>query len=324
MDLKSAVTVGALCAVVASTPLAQAADAYPARPVRLLIPFPPGGSNDIVGRMLGQFLGERLGKPMVADNRPGAGGTLGIDIAAKSEADGYTLLIISAAYAFGPSLYKKLPYDPVKSFSPVSKLGTGPNVFTVNPSVPVKSVKELVALAKAKPGTLNFASAGVGSAQHLWFELFRMLTSVDIAHIPFKGGAPAMLDVIAGNSHVAIGTVVQMLPHLRSGKLRGLATGGAKRNSAVPDLPTLEEAGVKGYEGSNWWGILVPAGTSQAIVNRLDKEIAAILAREDVKKRFTVMGAEAEHLGQDGLARLIADETAKWSKVAKAARIQAQ
>jgi tripartite-type tricarboxylate transporter receptor subunit TctC len=324
MKITWIVAAGALCTGLAAGGPAQSADAYPTRPIRLIVPYPPGGSNDIVGRLMGQYLGERVGKTVVVDNRPGAGSTLGIALAAQSDPDGYTLVIISAAYAFGPSLYKKLPYDPVKSFLPVSKLGNGPNVFTVNPSVPAKSMQELIALAKAKPGTLNFASAGIGSAQHLWFSLFQMLAGVNIVHVPFKGGAPAMLDVMAGNSHLAIGTIVQMLPHIKAGKLRGLATGGLKRNAALPDLPTLDETGVKGYEGSNWWGIMVPAGTPKAIVNRLDKEFGAILSLDEVKKRFSSMGSEADYVSQDAFTRQIAAETVKWAKVAKQARIQAR
>lgn len=302
----------------------QAAESYPTRPIRLIVPFPPGGSNDIIGRLLAQQVGERVGQTVVVDNRPGAGSTLGIDIASKSAPDGYTMVIISAAYSFGPTLYKKLPYDPVKSFVPVAKIGDGPNVFTVNPNVPAKTIKELVALAKSKPGTLNFASAGIGSAQHLWFEYFKMLADVNIVHVPYKGGAPAMVDVIAGNAQIAIGTIVQMLPLIRSGKLRGLATGGRKRNAALADLPTVDEAGVKGYEGANWWGIMLPAGTSKAIVDRLDQEIKAVLEGNEVQKQFSTMGADAEYMPQGEFARFIADETAKWTKVAKQAGIQAQ
>ncbi|RPI41260.1 MAG: tripartite tricarboxylate transporter substrate binding protein [Betaproteobacteria bacterium] len=324
MRMAYSVAACALCASLAVAAPVQAAEAYPTRPIRLIVPFPPGGSNDIVARLIGQHLGTRVGETVVVDNRPGAGSTLGIALAANSEPDGYTLVIVSAAISFGPSLYKKLPYDQVKSFIPVSKLGSGPNAFTVNPSVPVKSMQDMIALAKAKPGTLNFASAGIGSAQHLWFELFKMLTSVNIVHIPFKGGAPAMIDVIAGNSHVAIGTVVQMLPHIRSGKLKGLATGGTKRSPVVPDLPTLDEAGVKGYEGSNWWGIMVPARTPKAIVDRLDKELGAILALDEVKKQFSTMGAEVDYQSQGAFARHVAAETVKWSKVAKQAGIRAQ
>jgi tripartite-type tricarboxylate transporter receptor subunit TctC len=324
MKLTYAIKLGALCTALAVPGFAHAAESYPTRPIRLIVPYPPGGSNDIVARLVGQYLSKRVDQTVVVDNRPGAGSTLGIGIAARSEPDGHTAVIISAAYAFGPSLYKKLPYDPDKSFVPVSKIGNGPNVFTVNPAVPAKTIGELVALAKAKPGTLNFASAGIGSAQHLWFEYFKMLTGVDIVHVPFKGGAPAMVDVVAGNSHVAIGTVVQMLPLIRAGKLRGLATGGTKRSGVLPELPTLDEAGVKGYEGANWWGIMLPAGTSQAIVDRLDKELATILALDEVKAQFVKMGAETDYLSKAALTSYIHAETRKWRKVAKQAGIQAQ
>lgn len=319
-----AVVVGVLGIGIVCSTSSHAAESYPTRPIRLIVPFPPGGSNDIIGRLLGQQIGERVGQSVVIDNRPGAGSTLGIDIAAKSPPDGYTMVIISAAYAFGPSLYKKLPYDPVKSFVPVAKIGDGPSVFTIHPSVPAKTMKELVALAKAKPGTLNFASAGIGSGQHLWFEYFRMLADVDIVHVPYKGGAPAMVDVIAGNAQIGIGTIVQMLPLIKSGKLRGLATGGRKRNAALGDLPTVDEAGIKGYEGTNWWGLMLPAGTSKAIVDRMDKETQAILAKPEVQKQFSSMGADADHLSQGEFAHFITVETAKWTKVAKQAGIQAQ
>jgi tripartite-type tricarboxylate transporter receptor subunit TctC len=212
---------------------AVAADAYPARPVRLIVPFPPGGSNDIVGRVIGQQLGERLGKPVVIDNRGGAGGTIGTEIAIRAQPDGYTLLIISVAYAYNPSIYK-LPYDPLKAVAPVAMLGTGPNALAVHPSVPAKSVKELIALARAKPGQLNYATAGIGSFQHMSSEMFRIMSGLNIVHIPYKGGGPAMLAVIGGQAQITIGSLLQTLPHIRSGKLRALGTGGARRNPALP------------------------------------------------------------------------------------------
>lgn len=324
MSKACVIAVAALGTGMALNATAHAAESYPERPIRLIVPFPPGGSNDIIGRLLGQQVGERVGQSVVIDNRPGAGSTLGIDIASKSAPDGYTMVIISAAYSFGPTLYKKLPYDPIKSFVPVAKIGDGPNVFTVNPNVPAKTINELVALAKAKPSTLNFASAGIGSAQHLWFEYFKMLANVNIVHVPYKGGAPAMVDVIAGNAQIALGTIVQMLPLIKSGKLRGLATGGRKRNAALADLPTVDEAGVKGYEGANWWGIMLPAGTATPIVDRLDNEIKAILAKPEIQTQFSTMGADAEYVSQGAFARFIADETAKWTKVARQAGIQAR
>ena len=302
---------------------AVAADTYPARPVRLIVPFPPGGSNDIVGRVIGQQLGERLGKPLVIDNRGGAGGTIGTEIAVRAQPDGYTLLIISVAYSYNPSIYK-LPYDPLKAIAPVAMIGSGPNVLVVNPSVPAKSVKELLALAKAKPGQLNYASAGIGSFQHLSSELFRIMSGVNIVHIPYKGGGPAMLAVMSGQAQVSIGSLIQTMPHIRSGKFRALATGGAKRNPALPDAPTIAESGVPGYEASNWWGIVAPAGVAPAIVKRINTEVAGILAQPETQKWFIAEGAEAVSKSPDGFRQWIVAEMGKWGKVVKAAGIKAE
>jgi tripartite-type tricarboxylate transporter receptor subunit TctC len=323
--LHGARTLAVLLMLAASAPVVQAAaDEWPARPIRLIIPFPPGGSNDIIGRMMALHLGERLGKSVVVDNRAGAGGNLGIDMAAKAEPDGYTMLVVSAAFAFGPSMYQKLPFDPVKSFVPVAKIGNGPNVVSVFPGLPVKSAKELIALAKAKPGQLNFASAGIGTSVHLASELFKHMAAIDIVHIPFKGGAPAMIDVMSGNSHIVIGTVVQALPHIGSGKLRALGVASKRRLAAVPDVPTIDESGLPGYEAANWWGVMFPARTPQSIVNRIDKELASILTLADVKKRFAADGAEPDHLSQGEFGRFIAAETAKWARVVKVAGIKPQ
>jgi tripartite-type tricarboxylate transporter receptor subunit TctC len=302
----------------------QAAEEWPARAVRFIIPFPPGGSNDIIGRLIGLHLGERLGKPFVIDNRSGAGGNLGIDLAAKSNPDGYTVLMISAAYAFGPSMYQKLPFDPVKSFTFVTKIGNGPNSLSVHPSMPVKTTKELIALAKAKPGQLNFASAGVGSSVHLASELFKSMAKIDVVHIPFKGGFPAMVDVMSGNSHYIIGTLVQALPQVRAGKLRALGLASKKRIAAMPELPTIDESGLPGYEASNWWGLVVPAGTPRSVVERLDKEVAHILTLPDVVKRFANDGAEPDPMSQAEFRKFVAAETGKWSRVVKEAGIKPQ
>jgi tripartite-type tricarboxylate transporter receptor subunit TctC len=315
---------GAFAALVLSGQPARAADDWPARPIRLIIPFPPGGSNDIIGRLIGVHLGERLGRPVVIDNRAGAGGNLGTELAAKASPDGYTMLIVSAAYAFGPSMYQKLPFDPVKSFVPVAKIGNGPNVVSVFPGLPVRTAKELIALAKAKPGQLNFASAGVGTSVHLASELFKMMAAIDIVHIPFKGGFPAMVDVMAGNSHIVIGTLVQGLPHIRSGKLRALGMASKKRSLTVPELPTIDESGLPGYEAANWWGLVFPAGISAAIVNRVDKEVAQILTLDDIKKRFAADGAEPDHVSQAEFGKFVAAETAKWARVVKQAGIKPQ
>ena len=316
-----------MAAAVAACTIAPAwgaADEWPARPVRFIIPFPPGGSNDIIGRLIGLHLGERLGKPFVIDNRSGAGGNLGIDLAAKSNPDGHTLLMISAAYAFGPSMYQKLPFDPVKSFVFVTRIGNGPNVLSVHPALPVKTSGDLIALAKAKPGQLNFASAGVGSSVHLASELFRSMAKIDVVHIPFKGGFPAMVDVMSGNSQYIIGTLVQALPQVRAGKLRALGLASKKRIAAMPELPTIGESGLPGYEAANWWGLVVPAGTPQPIVERLDKEVAQILALPEIMKRFANDGAEPDPLSQGEFRKFVAAETAKWTKVVREAGIKPQ
>jgi tripartite-type tricarboxylate transporter receptor subunit TctC len=312
-----------LALVLGLGPAVATADVYPSKPVRLIVPFPPGGSNDIVGRMVGAQLGERLGKQVIVDNRAGAGGTLGTEVAAKSPPDGYTLLMISAAYAFNSALYK-LPYDPGKAFAPVAILGTGPNVLTVFPGLPVNSVKELIALAKAKPGQLNYAAAGVGSFMHLSGELFKMMAGVDIVGVQFKGGGPATIDVIGGHSQISLGSLVQALPHIRSGKLKALAVGGSKRSSVLPEVPTMVEAGVPGYESHNWWGLVAPAGTPPAVVDRLHKELSVILTSAETQKRLASEGAEALHMSPDEFGAFINAETVKWARVVKEANIKAE
>ena len=314
-----------LLAIALGIPATNAmAQSYPARPVRLIIPFPPGGSNDIVGRMIAAQLGDRLGQQVVPDNRGGAGGTIGTELAAKAPADGYTLLLISTAYAFNTSIYKKLPYDPVKSFVPVALLGSGPGVLVINPGLPVNSVAELVAFAKERPGKLNNASAGVGSFQHLASELFRIQAGIQWLHVPYKGGGPAMMDLIAGQADVSVGSLIQMLPHVRSGKLKALGTTGAKRSPVLPDVPTVAEAGVPGYEATNWWGLLAPAGTPQAIVDRLHQEVSAVQASTETRRRFETEGAEAREMTSAEFGAFIAGETTKWARVVKEAGITAE
>jgi tripartite-type tricarboxylate transporter receptor subunit TctC len=291
--------------------------------VRLVVPFPPGGGNDILARTVGSRLTEVIGQQVVVDNRGGAGGVIGTEAAAKSEPDGNTLLVISSAYAINTSLYK-LPYDPVKAFAPIAKLGTGPNVFAVHPGVPVNSVREFIALAKEKPGQLNFAAAGVGSFQHLGSELFKSMAAVDVGIVQFKGGGPAMIDVIGGHTHAALGSLIQFMPHIKSGKVKALGTGGAKRSGSLPDVPTIAEAGVAGYEANNWWGILAPAGTPRPIIDRLYKEISAILSSTETQKVFGDQGAEVDKLGPADFGPYIVAETAKWGKVIKEANIKAE
>jgi tripartite-type tricarboxylate transporter receptor subunit TctC len=297
------------------------AQGYPTKPMRLVIPFPPGGSNDVVGRMIAFQLSDRLGKSVVVDNQGGAGGIIGTEAVARAAPDGYTLLLISVAHAFGSSMYK-LPYDPIGAFAPVSILGTGPVALCVNAKLPVNSLKDLIALAKAKPGELNYATAGVGSFQHLSSALFKLQSGLDIVHIPFKGGGPAMADVVAGNTQIVIGSLIQMLPQINSGRLKILGVGSEKRVPALPDVPTISEAGVPGYEATNWWGIVAPAGTPRPVIDRLHKELSAILATSETKKRFESEGGEAVQMSPEDFGKFIVSETSKWARVVKEAGIK--
>jgi tripartite-type tricarboxylate transporter receptor subunit TctC len=302
---------------------AGAAQTYPAKPLRMIIPFPPGGSNDVIGRAIAAQLGERLGQGVVIDNRGGAGGIIGIDAAIKSPADGYTVLLISVALPMTVAL-GRLPQDTMKAFAPVALLGSGPAVLAVPAGLPVQSVSDLITLAKQKPGVLNAGSAGIGSFQHLATELFKLQAGVDFVIVQYKGGGPALTDTLAGHMHMNLGSLIQILPHIRSGKLRALGIGGAKRNPALPEVPTIAEAGVPGYEANNWWGLLAPAGTPPAILARLRQEIAAILESPDTRKRFEVEGAETGRMSVEEFAAFVGAETAKWSRVVKDAGIKAE
>ena len=295
-------------------PLVQAQQ-YPAKPIRLIIPFPPGGSNDVVGRMFGQQLGDRLGQSVLIDNRGGAGSTIGTDAAAKSPADGYTLLLVSIAYSFSPAMYKGLPYDPDKAFTPVAPIGAGPAVLVVNPGVPIRTVKELIAYAQAKPGALRIASAGIGSFQHLAGELFRLQGKAELLHVPYKGGGPAMTDVLGGHAEVMMGSLIQTIPHIRSGKLRALGVSGVKRNPALADVPTIAEAALPDYDATNWWGVVAPAGVPQPVINRLHTEITGIVSSPETRKRLESEGAEPLTMSPAEFGRFIQAETKKWSRV---------
>ncbi|MFM9969746.1 MAG: tripartite tricarboxylate transporter substrate binding protein [Burkholderiales bacterium] len=309
-----AVVALALTATQVSPPV-LAQGSYASKPVRLIIPFPPGGSNDVVGRMFGQQLGDRLGQSVVIENRGGAGGTIGTDAAAKSAADGYTLLLVSIAYSFSPAMYKSLPYDPAKAFTPVAPIGAGPAVLVVHPGVPIKTAKELVSFAQAKPGALRIASAGIGSFQHLAGELFRLQGKAEMLHIPYKGGGPAMTDVLGGHAEVMMGSLIQTIQHIRTGKLRALGVTGVKRNPALPEIPTIAEAALPEYDATNWWGVVAPSGTPQAIISKLHGEITAIVSSAETKKRLESEGAEALLMSSADFGRFIQAETAKWSRV---------
>jgi tripartite-type tricarboxylate transporter receptor subunit TctC len=299
------------------------AQSYPAKPVRLVIPFPPGGSNDVVGRVVAAQLGERLGQGVVIDNRGGGGGTIGVNAAAKSPADGYTLLFVSVGFPVSIAL-GQLPPESLQWFAPVAAVGTGPSLLVVPPALPVNSLQELLALAKKKPGELNAAAAGVGSFQHLATELFRLQAGIDIVIVQYKGGGPALTDTIAGQVQMNIGSAVQNVPQVRNGKLRALGVGGPHRLAALPEVPTFAEAGLPGAEATNWWGIVAPAGTPAAVVQRLQGEIGAIVDSPDTKKRFELEGADVLHMTSAEFGQHMAAETAKWIRVVKQAGIKAE
>jgi tripartite-type tricarboxylate transporter receptor subunit TctC len=307
-----------LLAALSSLALSQT---YPSKPVRLIIPFPPGGSNDVVGRAIGQQLGERLGQSVVIDNRGGAGGIIGTNEAAKAAPDGYTLLLISVAFPTSIA-FNRLPQDMMKSFDPVAMLGSGPALLVVPATSPATSVGELLALLRQKPGALNAAAAGIGSFQHMATELFRLQSKTSFVIVQYKGGGPALTDTIAGQVQFNLGSLVQMMPHVRSGKLKALGVSGAKRNAAVPDVPTIAEAGVPGYEVSNWWGILSPAGTPQPVLDRLYKEINLILDSPETRKRFELEGAEVIRMKPAEITSFVAKETEQWTRVVKEAGIK--
>jgi tripartite-type tricarboxylate transporter receptor subunit TctC len=311
---------GVLLALAA--PAAAQSD-YPNRPVRLIIPFPPGGSNDVVGRMIGEQLGKQLGKQVVIDNRAGAGGVIGTELAGKAPADGYTLLVISLAHAVNPWLYK-LPYDPIKSFAPIGVMGTGPNVVAVNPTLPVNSIKELVALAKSKPGDIQYASAGVGSFQHLGGELFKLEAGIDMLHVPFKGGGPSMIDVIGGHTKVVFSSLVQTTPHLKTDKRKALAVGSKERSKVLPDVPSVSEAGVPTYEAVNWWGIVAPAGTPQPIIDKLHAALTAAQDSAEVEKQFAAEGAVVIKKSPKEFGAFMVSEMQKWEQVVKKGGIKAE
>jgi tripartite-type tricarboxylate transporter receptor subunit TctC len=299
------------------------AQGYPAKPVRLIIPFPPGGSNDLVGRAVGAQLGERLGQSVLIDNRGGGGGTIGMNAAAKSPADGYTLLLVSVGWPVSIALHW-MPEESLQWFVPVAPIGTGPSLLVVPNSLPVNSTQELIALAKSKPGALNAGSAGPGSFQHLATELFRLQAGIDIVIVQYKGGGPALTDTIAGQVQMNIGSAVQNIPHVRSGKLRALGVGGKDRLAALPDVPTFAESGLTGAEATNWWGVVAPLGTPTSALDRFQKEISAVVESPEMQKRFQVEGAEALRMAPREFGAQIAAETAKWTRVVKQAGIKAE
>jgi tripartite-type tricarboxylate transporter receptor subunit TctC len=318
--------VGVLLLLAIALPICTAiaaSDSYPSKPVRLIIAFAPGGSNDIVGRLIAAKLSERLGKQVVPENRAGAGGTVGTEATAKSGPDGYTLLSTSAAYVINPLLYK-VSYDPMKSFIPVALTGNGPMALAVHPSVPANSLKEFIDLVKKRPGKLVCASSGSGGYSHLAAELLKTSAGIDFMIVQFKGGGPATIDTMGGHSQISLLPLISLLPHIKSGKLKVLGVSGNKRSPLLPDVPTISEAGVPGYEAMMWWGIFAPAGTPEMVVERLNKELMVIMNSADTKKIFENQGAEADLMGPAEFSKFMLSETAKWRKVIKEGNIKGE
>ncbi|MCF8195101.1 MAG: tripartite tricarboxylate transporter substrate binding protein [Polynucleobacter sp.] len=304
--------------------MSYAQSEYPNRPVRLVIPFTTGGSNDIIGRFIADQLGKRLGETFVVDNRGGAGGTLGTDIVAKAKPDGYTLLLISTPHTANSSLYKKLPYNPIKDFIPVARIGTASQVISVFPGLPVKTLPELIEYAKARPGQVNYVSSGVGSSQHLVSEMFANLAGLQLVHIPYKGAGAALADVAAGHAQISVGTVVQALPLIKGERLRPLAVSGAKRQAVIPDTPTAIEIGLKGFDADNWWGILSPTGTPAELVQKLSVTLADILSKSETVKKMSDESATVAYLGSEAFAKFMETESIKWAQLVKQLKLQAE
>ncbi len=298
------------------------AQPYPNRPIKLIVPFGPGGFTDVVARILGQKLGPAMNTSFVIENKPGAGSTIGMDLVAKSAPDGYTLGMISSTHMISPWIYKSVPYDPIKSFTPIGKLVDSAYVLVVNPKVPASNVRELVALAKSRPETIHFASSGNGSTQHLMGGLFVSLSGAPMKHVPYRGSNLATTDLIAGVVESSFAGVTNVLPHLPTGKLRALAVTTAKRAPQLPEVPTLQEAGIAGYDASNWLALLAPAGTPREIVQRLNSEIVKLMALPDVQKALFDAGVQVSLSSPETLTKLMQEESAKWGKVVKDAGIR--
>ena len=297
---------------------------YPGKPVRLIIPFPPGGPTDILGRVVAQRLSEAWNVPVVADNRPGAGGNVGTEQCAKSPPDGYTLCMLSIAQTISPSIYSKLGFDPVRDFAHVTLLATLPSLLLVHPSLPAKHVKELIALAKTRPGALNYASGGSGTSSQLLMELFKLQAGINIVHIPYKGTGPALIDQISGLIEVAFSTIIAALPYSQSGRLRAIAVSTRQRFPQLPDIPTVDESGLKGFDGGSWQGAIMPAGTPREIVNKTSAELAKMLKSSDMKEKILAMGGIALGNTPEEFAAYTADEVGKWAKVVRAAGIRSE
>ena len=320
--MKSELATLAVAAVIAAGPAAAAErEKYPERPIRFIVPFAPGGTTDIVARIVGVKLGEELGQQLIIDNRGGAGSTIGTGIAAKAPADGYTILLGNNGLAINETLYPKLPYAALKDLAPVSLIGVTPNVLVVNNAVPAKSVKEFIALAQGQPGKLAYASAGSGSSTHLSVELLQSLAGIKATHIPYKGGGPAVTDTISGQVQFMLATMPSVHAHIASGRLRALGVSGSTRSAAFPDVPTIAESGVPGYDYTSWYGILAPAGTPKAIIARLNAVTVKALNSKDTSEKLKQQGLDPQSTTPEKFGQMIRSEIGTWAKIIKTAGI---
>ena len=303
---------------------ALAQNAYPAKPIRIISIFAPGGGNDVICRLVAQQLTERLKQQVIVENRVGANGIVGSEVAARSAPDGYTFTLIPSGHTVNASMYKKLPFDSIRDFTPITLVGSGPLVLAVHPSLPAKNVKELIALAKARPGQLTYVSSGVGASGHLAGAMFDSMTGTQMVHVPYKGMSLAVSDLMGGQVSMTFGTSLSVIPHVRTGRLRALATTGAQRSPALPDLPTIAESGLPGYEASLWYGFVGPARMPPEIVQRLNTEIAAILALPDTREKLASQGVDARSTTPEEFARILTADVARWAKVVQKLGLQAE
>jgi tripartite-type tricarboxylate transporter receptor subunit TctC len=320
--MKKAAAMLAAAAAVLMTNTASAQSTYPGKPVRIVVPSSAGGGTDIIARILAPKLTQSLGQQIVIDNRPGAGTMIGGELVAKAPPDGYTLLMCVSTLATNPVIYRKVPYNALTDFAPITRVLTASNILVVHPSLPPRTVKELIAFAKARPEQLNFGSAGLGTNPHLSMALFLSMTGLKMVHIPYKGSAPAIIDLLAGHVVVMTATALTGIPHIRGGRLRALGVTGAKRTAAAPDVPTIAEAGVPGYEAVQWYGMVAPANTPREVIARLNREMVTILQTADVKEKFAADGGDPAGTTPEEFGRYIKSETDKWQNVAKAAGIR--
>ena len=326
MAVRLVLTLCVMCVMCVMGTIAPAglttAQSYPSKPIRFIIPFPPGGPTDLMGRTAADRLARAWNVQVVADNRAGAGGNIGAEMCAKAPADGYTLCMMTVAQAISPSIYRKLGFDPLKDFSPITLMALMPSLLTTHPTLPVKNVKELVALAKSKPGEMTYASTGNGTSPHMLMEMFKAMTGVQVIHVPYKGQAPAVVDQIAGQIQIAFNTAVTVLPYVQAGKLKPIAISTKERFPPMPDLQTVDEGGVKGFEGSSWQAVVMPLNTPRDIVSKTYNELAAMLKAKDVRERFLAQGALASGMPPEEFTAFVRMEMDKWAKVAKFAKLK--